>query len=84
MLFLLFLICCGYFSVLGNEVIGVWLWNVDKVDVNCVNFLFSGFLFVIGDDFGFVKLFEFLVMEKFVSLFLIFVYCNMYVEIFKM
>lgn len=52
-------------SVLGNEVIGVWPRNADKADVNCANLSSSGFSLATGDDFGFVKLFEFPVTEKF-------------------
>lgn len=56
-------------SVLGNEVIGVWPRNADKADVNCANLSSSGLSLATGDDFGFVKLFEFPVTEKFVSCF---------------
>jgi len=52
-------------SVLGNEVIGVWPRNADKADVNCANLSSSGLSLATGDDFGFVKLFEFPVTEKF-------------------
>lgn len=83
MLLLSLLICCGHVSVLGNEVIGVWPRNADKADVNCANLSSSGFSLATGDDFGFVKLFEFPVTEKFVSLFLTLVHCNTYVEILK-
>ncbi|KAM7447232.1 Echinoderm microtubule-associated protein-like 5 [Porites harrisoni] len=52
-------------SVLGNEVIGIWPRNADKADVNCANLSSSGFSLATGDDFGFVKLFDFPVTEKF-------------------
>ncbi|PFX18604.1 Echinoderm microtubule-associated protein-like 6 [Stylophora pistillata] len=52
-------------SVLGNEVIGVWPRNADKADVNCANLSSSGLSLATGDDFGFVKLFEFPASEKF-------------------
>lgn len=68
-IFFLILIC-GRFSVLGNEVIGVWPRNADKADVNCANLSSSGLSLATGDDFGFVKLFEFPASEKFVSFFL--------------
>lgn len=47
--------------------IGVWPRNADKADVNCANLSSSGLSLATGDDFGFVKLFEFPVTEKFVS-----------------
>lgn len=46
--------------------IGVWPRNADKADVNCANLSSSGLSLATGDDFGFVKLFEFPVTEKFV------------------
>lgn len=55
------------FSVLGKEVVGIWPRNADKADVNCSNLSHSGNALATGDDFGFVKLFEFPVAEKFVS-----------------
>ena len=54
-------------SVLGNEVVGVWPRNADKADVNCANLSSSGLSLATGDDFGFVKLFEFPATEKYVS-----------------
>lgn len=56
-----------FFSVLGKEVVGVWPRNADKADVNCSNLSHSGNAIATGDDFGFVKLFDFPVTEKFVS-----------------
>jgi hypothetical protein len=53
--------------VLGKEVVGIWPRNADKADVNCSNLSHSGNALATGDDFGFVKLFEFPVAEKFVS-----------------
>jgi hypothetical protein len=48
-------------------VVGIWPRNADKADVNCSNLSHSGNALATGDDFGFVKLFEFPVAEKFVS-----------------
>lgn len=57
-----------YFSVLGNEVLGIWPKNADKADVNTVALSRSGNVAVTGDDFGCVKLFDhFPITEKFVS-----------------
>ena len=47
--------------------VGIWPRNADKADVNCSNLSHSGNALATGDDFGFVKLFEFPVAEKFVS-----------------
>ncbi|XP_046848411.1 echinoderm microtubule-associated protein-like 6 [Xenia sp. Carnegie-2017] len=52
-------------SVLGTEVIGIWPKNADSADVNCSNLSHSGNALATGDDFGFVKLFQFPVTEKF-------------------
>ena len=51
--------------------IGIWPRNADKADVNCSNLSHSGNALATGDDFGFVKLFEFPVTEKFVSIMLL-------------
>ncbi len=48
--------------------VGIWPRNADKADVNCSNLSHSGNALATGDDFGFVKLFEFPVAEKFVSI----------------
>ena len=55
------------FSVLGDEVIGVWPRNAEKADVNCACVSHTGLNVVTGDDFGLVKLFDFPCTEKFVS-----------------
>lgn len=52
--------------------IGVWPRNADKADVNCANLSSSGLSLATGDDFGFVKLFEFPVTEKFVRHYIFF------------
>lgn len=52
--------------------IGVWPRNADKADVNCANLSSSGLSLATGDDFGFVKLFEFPVTEKFVRHYIVF------------
>ena len=63
--------------------LGVWPRNADKADVNCANLSSSGLSLATGDDFGFVKLFEFPVTEKFVSIFLTLVHCNTEIKILK-
>lgn len=60
--------CFVYSSILGNEVIGIWPRNVDKADVNCADLSKAGLSLATGDDFGFVKLFDFPVTEKYVSM----------------
>uniref|UniRef100_A0A3Q4GGM9 EMAP like 5 n=1 Tax=Neolamprologus brichardi TaxID=32507 RepID=A0A3Q4GGM9_NEOBR len=55
-------------SVLGDEVVGIWSRNTDKADVTCACVSHSGLNIVTGDDFGMVKLFDFLCPEKFVSM----------------
>lgn len=59
-----FLVFC--FSVLGDEVIGIWSRHAEKADVNCACVSHSGINLVTGDDFGMVKLFDFPCPEKFV------------------
>lgn len=54
------------FSVLGDEVIGIWSRHAEKADVNCACVSHSGINLVTGDDFGMVKLFDFPCPEKFV------------------
>ena len=56
------------FSVLGDDVIGVWPKNCENGDVNSSHVNNAGNAVVTGDDFGFVKLFNFPCREKFVSL----------------
>lgn len=68
------------FSVLGKEVIGVWPRNADKADVNCSSLSHSGNALATGDDFGFVKLFEFPVTEKFVSMICNVHYTHAYIQ----
>lgn len=53
--------------MLGKEVVGIWLKDFSNVDVNCVYLSYLGIVFVIGDDFGFVKLFDFFCFEVNVS-----------------
>ena len=67
-------------SVLGEEVIGVWPRNADKADVNCSSLSHSGNALATGDDFGFVKLFEFPVTEKFVSMICNVHYTHAYIQ----
>lgn len=73
-IFLCYLFCCSFqknlllfcFSVLGDEVIGIWSRHAEKADVNCACVSHSGINLVTGDDFGMVKLFDFPCPEKFV------------------
>lgn len=72
------------FSVLGDEVVGIWSRNTDKADVTCACVSHSGLNIVTGDDFGMVKLFDFPCPEKFVSIIfniLIFTHCYFALEI---
>ncbi|CAK8677759.1 unnamed protein product [Clavelina lepadiformis] len=52
-------------SVLGDDVIGIWPKNCVDADVNCANVTHGGNAVATGDDFGFVKLFDFPCKEKF-------------------
>uniref|UniRef100_A0A3B3IJQ9 EMAP like 6 n=1 Tax=Oryzias latipes TaxID=8090 RepID=A0A3B3IJQ9_ORYLA len=52
-------------TILGDEVLGVWPRNADKADVNCVCVSHAGLNLASGDDFGLIKLFEFPCPEKF-------------------
>ena len=54
------------FSVLGEEVLGIWPKNSEKADVNCAHVSHAGNAVVTGDDFGCVKLFPFPCPEKMV------------------
>ncbi|XP_078490103.1 echinoderm microtubule-associated protein-like 6 [Ciona intestinalis] len=55
----------SYTSVLGDDVIGIWPKNCDRGDVNCANVSRGGNAVATGDDFGFVKLFDFPCRDKF-------------------
>lgn len=55
------------YSILGDEVLGIWPRNADKADVNCACVSHAGLNIVTGDDFGLVKLFDFPCPDKFVS-----------------
>ena len=62
------LIClCLHFSVLGSEVVGIWPKDSSKADVNCAHLSHLGNALATGDDFGFVKLFNFPCPERDVS-----------------
>ncbi|KAM9364927.1 echinoderm microtubule-associated protein-like 6 [Pholidichthys leucotaenia] len=52
-------------SILGDEVLGIWPRNADRVDVNCACVSHGGLNVVTGDDLGLVKLFNFPCTEKF-------------------
>ena len=54
--------------MLGDDVIGIWPKNCDNADVNCADVTHAGNAVATGDDFGFVKLFDFPCREKFVSI----------------
>ena len=64
---------CLPFSVLGREVLGIWPKDASKADVNCAHLSHLGNALATGDDFGYVKLFEFPCPEKFVSVKSVFV-----------
>ncbi|XP_071834835.1 echinoderm microtubule-associated protein-like 6 isoform X3 [Apostichopus japonicus] len=46
-------------SVLGQEVVGIWPRSTEKADVNCADVSGNTNAVATGDDFGFVKLFDF-------------------------
>ncbi|XP_033122529.1 echinoderm microtubule-associated protein-like 6 [Anneissia japonica] len=52
-------------SVLGQEVIGIWPRKAEKADVNCSVVSGNSNAIATGDDYGFVKLFDFPSSEKF-------------------
>jgi len=55
------------YSILGQEVVGIWPKDADKAEVNCAHLSHTGTALATGDDSGFVKLFEFPATEKYVS-----------------
>lgn len=52
-------------SVLSKEVLGIWPENADKADVNCCHLSPQSKSLATGDDFGYVKLFQFPCPEKY-------------------
>lgn len=56
-----------FFSVLGEEVVGIWPKDADKADVNCAHLSHHGNALATGDDSGLVKLFDFPCTERYVS-----------------
>lgn len=57
-----------FFSVVGPEVLGIWPKDSSNADVNCAHLSHHGNALATGDDFGYVKLFEFPCREKHVSI----------------
>jgi len=55
------------FSVIGPEVVGIWPKDSPNADVNCAHLSHHGSALATGDDFGYVKLFEFPCIDKHVS-----------------
>ncbi|XP_046338524.1 echinoderm microtubule-associated protein-like 6 isoform X1 [Haliotis rufescens] len=51
-------------STLGPEVLGIWPKDSSNADVNCAHLSHLGNALATGDDFGFVKLFEFPCSDK--------------------
>ncbi|KAJ8309461.1 hypothetical protein KUTeg_014335 [Tegillarca granosa] len=51
-------------STLGQEVIGIWPKDSSNGDVNCAHLSHQGKALATGDDFGYVKLFEFPCQDK--------------------
>ena len=47
------------FSVFDKEVLGVWPKDSQNSDVNCAHLSHLGSSLATGDDFGYVKLFDF-------------------------
>uniref|UniRef100_A0A3P8TGD9 EMAP like 6 n=1 Tax=Amphiprion percula TaxID=161767 RepID=A0A3P8TGD9_AMPPE len=54
-------------TILGDEVLGVWPRNAEKADVNCACVSHAGLNLVTGDDFGLIKLFDFPCSDKFLQ-----------------
>ncbi|XP_029642851.1 echinoderm microtubule-associated protein-like 6 [Octopus sinensis] len=52
-------------SILGKEVLGIWPENSERGDVNCCHLSSSNKTLATGDDFGYVKLFEFPCEQKY-------------------
>jgi hypothetical protein len=55
----LILLLSSLFSVIGPEVVGIWPKDSPNADVNCAHLSHHGSALATGDDFGYVKLFEF-------------------------
>lgn len=53
--------------MLGKEVVGIWPKDSSNADVNCAHLSHLGTALATGDDFGFVKLFDFPCSEVNVS-----------------
>ncbi|OPL33558.1 hypothetical protein AM593_00500, partial [Mytilus galloprovincialis] len=51
-------------SVVGPEVLGIWPKDSPNADVNCTHLSHHGNALATGDDFGYVKLFDFPCREK--------------------
>lgn len=64
--------------MLGKEVVGIWPKDSSNADVNCAHLSHLGTALATGDDFGFVKLFDFPCSEVNVSdaLFIILININ--------
>ncbi|XP_047132983.1 echinoderm microtubule-associated protein-like 6 isoform X1 [Hydra vulgaris] len=59
------MIWISWTCILGCNVIGIWPKNSDNGDINCAHLSHSGKTLASGDDFGFVKLFDFPVLQKY-------------------
>ena len=66
-------------SILGKEVLGIWPKDASKADVNCAHLSHLGNSLATGDDFGYVKLFEFPCSHKLVSIGIFLVHARCYV-----
>lgn len=60
--------------MLGEDCIGIWFLYLDIIDVNSVDLIKDKIFLVIGDDFGFVKVFEFFVKVNKWSIFVFFLF----------
>jgi len=58
--------CC--YSVLGDEVVGIWPENAKRADVNCAHLSNTCNALATGDDNGLVKLFQFPASKRFVRI----------------
>lgn len=50
--------------MVGPEVLGIWPKDSPNADVNCAHLSHHGNALATGDDFGYVKLFDFPCREK--------------------
>ena len=64
---LVLMMMCSTYSVLGQEVVGIWPKNAANADVNTACVSHAGNAIATGDDYGQVKIFSFPASTKYVS-----------------